>query len=70
MQRGGWGKVSAPSASWESTQKGVKELPTLNKVYLDLTFILTEKMTFLFTSEGLLPHEQWMGGVGEIITRT
>lgn len=43
MQRGGWGKVSAPSASWESTQKGVKELPTLNKVYLYLSLNTNRK---------------------------
>ena len=34
MERGG--KMSAPSASWESTLQRVKELPTLNNVYLYL----------------------------------
>ena len=41
MERGGGDKMSTPSASWENTLQRVKELLTLNKVYLYL-YLQTE----------------------------
>lgn len=42
---GGGGKMSALLASWESNHQRVKELPTLNKVYLYLTPSVTLRYT-------------------------
>ena len=37
---GGVGKMNTLSASWENTLQRVKELPTLNKVYLCLVVMV------------------------------
>lgn len=40
--------MSAPSASWENTLERVKELPTLNKVYLYLWLDARPETALLF----------------------